>query len=192
MSAFSDNPNNGELIATRRSSRLRLDSFSAVSESAPESPATDPGRGRLLFAGVLAAALLVALVIVVVLGDSEEEREFSAAPPQCIDDWNDDEAAIAFGRHQSGSHGYYEVQVLTLSSDGSAEVSPAAEGANCAVVFAATALDPEPVSAAQIQKRGAWIPLLQLAEPDRLADLQLEAQSAYNAQIGPDGRITAL
>ncbi len=59
-------------------------------------------------------------------------------------------------------------------------------------MFAATALDPEPVSAAQIQKRGAWIPLSQLAEPDRLADLQLEAQSAYNAQIGPDGRITEL
>ena len=161
-----------------------------MSESAPEPPATDPGRGRLLFAGVLAAALLVALVIVVVLGGSEEEREFSAAPPLCIEGWNEDESATAFGRHQSGSHGYYEVQVLTLSNDGSAEVSPAAEGASCAVVFAATALDPEPVSAAQIQKRGAWIPLSQLADYNRLADLQLEAQSAYNAQIGPDGQIT--
>ena len=65
-------------------------------------------------------------------------------------------------------------------------------GASCAVVFAATALDPEPVSAAQIEKRGAWIPLSQLVEFDRLAALQSEAQSAYNAQIGPDGRITSL
>jgi hypothetical protein len=151
-----------------------------------------PGRGRLVFAGVLAAALGVAVVVVILLGGSEEEREWSTASAPCIESWNADETAIAFGRHQSGAHSYYEVQVLLLSGDGATEVPEGDPGGSCAVVFAATALDPEPVSAAQIEKRGAWIPLSQLAEFDRLAELQSAAQSAYNAQIGPDGRITAL
>ncbi len=94
---------------------------------------------------------------------------------------------MAFGQHQSGSHGYYEVQVLNLSNDGASEVAAGDPGASCAVIFAATALDPEPVSAAQIEKRGAWIPLSQLVEFNRLAALQSEAQSAYNAQLDARG-----
>jgi hypothetical protein len=135
---------------------------------------------------------VLALVLVVLLGGSDEERQFSAPPPGCIDAWNDDEAAVAFGQHQSGSHGYYEVQLLMLSGDGRTELTAGESGGSCAVIFAATALDPEPVSAAQIEKRGAWIPLSQLADFDRLADLQLEAQSAYNAQLTPEGTIQEL
>jgi hypothetical protein len=155
-------------------------------------PPTPSSRGRLVFAAGLGAALLLAVVLVVALGGSDEEREFAAPPPGCIDSWNADETAVAFGQHQSGSHSYYEVQILTLSGDGTREVTPSESGASCAVVFAATALDPEPVSAAQIEKNGAWIPLSRLQEFDRLADLQLEAQSAYNAQITPEGTIQEL
>ena len=158
----------------------------------PEPEDASSRRGRLLLAAGLGAALVLAVVLVAVLGSSGEDRKFSAAPPQCIDRWNADQAAVAFGQHQSGSHGYYEVQVLSLSNDGASEVAAGDPGASCAVVFAATALDPEPVSAAQIEKRGAWIPLSQLVEFNRLAALQSEAQLAYNAQLTPEGTIQSL
>ena len=148
-------------------------------------------RSRLLFAGGLGAALVVAVVLVVALGGKDEPRKFAEAPQQCIDHWNDDPAAIAFGQHQSGSHNYYNVQVLTLDGDGSAEAPPG-PGANCTVIFAASALDPEPISAAQIEKQGAWIPLSRLQDFDRLADLQAQARTAYNAQITPEGTIESL
>ena len=103
-------------------------------------------------------------MLVVVLSGSEEPRDFEPAPAACIEHWNADEAALAFGTHQSGAHGYYEVQVLTLTNDGQSLAEPGSPGASCAVVFAASALDPEPISAAQIEKRGAWLPLSQLAD----------------------------
>jgi hypothetical protein len=56
--------------------------------------------------------------------------------------WNEDPAALAFGRHQSGAHDYYKVQVLTLSPDGQSQVAREAPGASCAVVFASSALNP--------------------------------------------------
>ncbi len=145
-----------------------------------------------MIAGILAAGLVLAVVLVVVLSGSEEPRDFEPAPAACIEHWNADEAALAFGTHQSGAHGYYEVQVLTLTNDGQSLAEPGSPGASCAVVFAASALDPEPISAAQIEKRGAWLPLSRLADTNRLTDLQATAQTAYNAQIGPDGSITAL
>jgi hypothetical protein len=131
------------------------------------------------------------VVLAVALGGSDDPHEFDPAPAACIERWNSDQAALALGRHQSGAHGYYELQVLTLSNDG-ADVAPPGPGASCAVVFAAGALDPEPIAAAQIERRGAWIPLSRLTSFNRLATLQSEAQSAYNARIGPDGRIEAL
>ena len=115
--------------------------------------------------------------MVIVLRGSGESREFEPAPAACIESWNADQTALAFGQHQSGSHGYYEVQVLTLSNDGAELAEPGTEGASCAVVFAASALDPEPISAAQIEKRGAWIPLCQLTDFNRLANLQSDAQT---------------
>jgi hypothetical protein len=162
-------------------------SVTQVNESAEP---TD--RTRLYLAAGIAAVLALTVGLITVLRGSEEPREFSAPPPGCIESWNADETAVAFGQHQSGSHNYYEVEILTLSNDGAREVTPGAPGASCAVIFAATALDPEPVSAAQIEKRGAWIPLSQLAEFDRLADLQAQAQTAYNAQLTPDGTLREL
>jgi hypothetical protein len=159
-----------------------------------ETPEQRPGadRTRLLLAGGLAAALVIAVVLITALRGSGPDREFASPPPRCIDAWNTDPAAVAFGRHQSGSHGYYEVQVLTLSNDGRSEVPPTAPGASCAVVFASSALDPEPVSAAQIVKSGAWTPLSRFSDFSRLAELQADAQSAYNAQITPEGTIREL
>ena len=81
---------------------------------------------------------------------------------------------------------------MTLSPDGGSELAPSEPGASCAVVFASSALDPEPVSAAQIVKRGFWTPLSRFTDFNRLAALQAEAQSAYNAQITPEGSIEEL
>jgi hypothetical protein len=156
-----------------------------------EAPATTE-RSRLLFAGGLAVVLCLAVVLIVILRGQGDEREFAAPPPDCIARWNEDPASLAFGQHQSGSHDYYEVQVLTLSGDGERELSPGEPGASCAVVFAATALDPEPVSAAQIVKRGFWTPLSRFADYTRLSELQGHAQSAYNAQLTPRGTIQEL
>jgi hypothetical protein len=152
---------------------------------------TEDHRGRLIAAGALAAALIAAVVLILVLRDAGE-RQFAAAPSRCIALWNDDGAALVFGRHQSGSHGYYEVEVMELLSDGSARAEPGAAGARCGVVFASSALDPEPVSAAQIHRPIDWVPLSTVQEFGRLAELQGEAQSDYNARIGLDGRIEAL
>ena len=156
----------------------------------PASQSASP-KSRLLLAGGLAAALVLAIVLVTVMGGSDEPREFAEAPQQCIDHWNEDPAAIAFGQHQSGSHNYYEVEVLTLSGDGKTEAAPG-PGASCTVIFAASALDPEPISAAQIEKRGAWTPLSRFQDFDRLAELQAEAQTAYNAQVTPEGTLEKL
>jgi hypothetical protein len=149
-------------------------------------------RSRLLLAGGLAAGLVLAVVLIAVLRGPGPDREFAAPPPGCIERWNSDPAAVAFGRHQSGSHSYYEVQVLTLSGDGGTAVPPAAPGASCAVVFASSALDPEPVSAAQIVSSGDWTPLSRFSDFSRLAELQAGAQSAYNARVTPSGTIEEL
>lgn len=149
-------------------------------------------RARLWLAAGLAGVLAVAVAAAVALGGPGEGRAFSQAPPRCISAWNEDPAAVSFGLHQSGSHRYREVQVMTLSADGSHQVPASAPGASCTVVFAAGALDPEPVSAAQVLKRAIWLPLSRLAGPDRLAALQVRAQAAYNAHVTPEGTLEAL
>jgi hypothetical protein len=60
------------------------------------------------------------------------------------------------------------------------------------VVFAAPRLDPEPVAAAEINLRGSWTPLSGSADSRRLAELQSEAVSAANAELGQDGRLSPL
>lgn len=158
-------------------------------DSEPTRPAE---RTRLLFAGGLAVALALAVILILVLGGSDPEREFSSPSAACVERWNGDPAAVAFGQHQSGSHSYFEVQVLTLSPDGERELEPGQPGASCAVIFAASALDPEPISAAQILKGGLWTPLSRLSDFARLTALQAEAQQAYNARLTPEGTIEAL
>lgn len=149
-------------------------------------------RARLVFAAG-AAAVLVAAVVVIVLGGSDGDRSEPAPPPtECIEGWNSDERAVAFGNHNSVSHAYLEVQVTRLTRRGSDAESP--EEGVCAVIFARTSLDPEPGAAAQIQRpNGSWIPLSEQPGVDQqaLAKLQSEAVGLANADLETDGTLSA-
>ena len=61
------------------------------------------------------------------------------------------------------------------------------DGGECAVVFAAEQLDPEPLAAGQIQLEGQWVPLSSLLEPAALAELQSAAVGGANATITEQG-----
>jgi hypothetical protein len=152
---------------------------------------------RLVFAGGLAAILAIVVAATLILGTGDEGgREFAAAPNRCIDQWNSDPDAVSLGQHQFDApptgHGYLDVQVTTLSADGAREVAADDPGSICALVFAAPALDPEVGSAVQVWMNRGWHTLFGVQSEDRIAAMQIEAQSAYNAQLGPDGTITAL
>jgi hypothetical protein len=153
----------------------------------------EPGgnRARLVFAGVLAAALVVA-AIVLIAGSGSPEHEFTAAPERCLDGWNDDSAAVTLGTHQYDVHGYNRVQVVTLSSDGSAPASDSEPGSICAVLFASPALDAEIAAAVSVQLPEGWRGLDTLQPADRLADYQAQAQREYNAELQQDGTIEPL
>jgi hypothetical protein len=158
-------------------------------------PAQDPaggGRARLVFAAGLAGLLAVtAIVLLSQSGDSK--HTFSAAPERCLDGWNDDPSAPAnLGVHQYDAHGYNYVQVLTLSSDGSAPVPESEPAAVCAVLFASPTLDAEAAAAALVQLQGGWQPLTRLQGTSRLADYQSQAQEDYNARLQSDGTIDPL
>jgi hypothetical protein len=93
---------------------------------------------------VAAAVLLGGVVAVIVLASgSSDESAAAAAPPHCLEAWNSDPQAIAFGRHNSIGHGYSEVQVGYMPREGSASLSADSDGDQCAVVFAANQLDPD-------------------------------------------------
>jgi hypothetical protein len=148
-------------------------------------------RARLVFAGG-AAAILVAAIAVVAIGSggSSDDTQAAEAPPECIRDWNQDPAALNAGSHNSVSHAYLEVQVARLEADGSEPAE--AEDGLCAVVFARTSLDPEPVAAAMVLRRGVWIPLSSQegVSPERLAELQSSAFELANADLETDGSLT--
>jgi hypothetical protein len=149
-------------------------------------------RTRALIAiGALAAfGVLVALILV--LGGGDDEREVAAAPEECVELWNADEKALSTGAHNSLAHDYTRVQVAYADADG-AELSPEPiDGGGCIVVFAAQALDPEPVAAAEINLDGTWTPMSERADPGRLAELQSDALAAANAELAADGTVTAL
>lgn len=147
----------------------------------------DQRRTRLYVAAVLAGGLLVAVLVVVLAGsgsgDSAEE-----ADAECIEQWNDDEAIVAFGQHQFDGHGYERVEVLRVSEEG----EPTEGGTGfCAVVFAARALDPEPGARAQVLIDGKWAGLESLGNVDEreIAELQSDAFAAVNASLSTDGTL---
>ena len=114
-------------------------------------------RSGARFGAVLAAAVLLAgltAIIVTGSGSSSEDGAAAPAPPRCLEAWNSDPEAVAFGRHNSISHGYSDVQVGHMPKEGSASLSSDPDAGECAVVFAAEQLDPEPVAAGQIHARG--------------------------------------
>lgn len=151
-------------------------------------------RARLVLAGGTVLVVLAAAGTVLALsgGDDETEHRYSAAPARCVNDWNQDAAARYVGRHQFLIHRYEQVQVVTLTGDGSAVASATDPGATCAIVFASVSLDPEFAAAAMIERPAAWFPLSAQASPDRLAELQSDARAAYNGRLAEDGTITAL
>jgi hypothetical protein len=143
-----------------------------------------------VFASILAVGLVIAVAVFALSSVDGARHEFSPAPPACLDGWNGDQAAVTLGQHQYDAHGYNRVQVLTVSPDGAAPASDPA--AICAVVFASGTLDAEPSAAAFVQRPSGWTPLSTVQPSERLADYQREAQSGYNAEVGPEGRIEPL
>lgn len=121
-----------------------------------------------------------------------DEHEFVAPPQRCLDEWNDDEAAVTLGKHQYDAHSYNRVQVLTLTKDGSTEAPETDPSSLCAVLFASPALDPEVSAAVSVNLPTGWGGLDILQPSDRLAELQRQAQSEYNGELDEDGVIESL
>jgi hypothetical protein len=150
----------------------------------------DRSRTRLFVAAVLAVGLVVAVLVVVLAGSGGDDGAAAEADAQCIEDWNDDEAMVAFGLHQFSGHGYERVEVLRLTSEGK---PTDAETGLCAVVFAARALDPEPGARAQVLVDDKWTGLETLGNIDdaEIAKLQADAFTGVNASLTTDGRIAS-
>lgn len=148
-------------------------------------------RARALIA-IGAMAALAVLIVVILLTGGEAERTFDPAPDECVTAWNEDSHAVSTGVHNFNSHGYASVQVAYASKDGEEVSSSPVSGGGCIVVFAAQALDPEPVAAAEINVGNSWVPMSTEADVDRLAELQSNALGDANARLAEDGQLTAL
>jgi hypothetical protein len=151
--------------------------------------APDSWRAAIYAAAVLLAGLAV-VVAVVVLSASDGGGDGGAADPACIEAWNSDETAVGFGQHQFGGHGYERVQVLRVDGGGAPSD---AEDALCAVVFAATELDPEPGARAQVLLDGSWTGFESLGGVnDRaIGQLQSDAVAGTNARLTSEGELVA-
>jgi hypothetical protein len=156
--------------------------------------ATDSRRPGLLTAGAVALVCLAAgTAAILFLGSGTPvKHQYTAAPDECVGAWNGNLPARYLGRHQYGFHRYKDVEIVMLSADGSRKMAPGSAGARCAIVFAASSLDPEFAAAAVIKRPAAWFPLSQTASANRLAELQSEAKTAYNANLHADGTVTSL
>jgi hypothetical protein len=143
-------------------------------------------RGRVALAATL---LLGGLVAAVVVASSSGPSGASEAPRDCVRAWNADPGAIDVGVHNSVSHGYRDVQVGYMPEDGAASLSGDPQAGECAVVFAARRLDPEPEAAGQIQRGDRWAPLSGLLAPADLARLQIAAVAEANATVTGDGAL---
>ena len=88
---------------------------------------------------------------------------------------------MSTGVHLFRAHRYESVEVTRVGRDG----GPLADGEQgiCAVVFAAQALDPEQIAAAQVLAHDVWVPLSSLPAVTsiRLGELQSHAVGAANA-----------
>ncbi len=158
-------------------------------ESQPETQQNN--RARALIA-ICALVGLAVLVVVIMATGSSSEREFAEAPSECVDSWNADAQAKSTGTHNFNAHSYSSVQIAYASDDAAEVSSSPVAGGGCIVIFAAQALDPEPVAAAEINLGGEWEPMSTNAELDRLAELQSNALAEANATLGADGGVTPL
>ncbi|MDX6581484.1 MAG: hypothetical protein QOI10_668 [Solirubrobacterales bacterium] len=154
--------------------------------------ATGDARGRILIAIAAAIGLTAVIVVVAISSGGGSEQRSVAAPERCVDAWNADQAALAYGRHNFSFHLYTGALVTFLTEAGD-EVG-AGEGGLCAVVFPSRALDPEPFAAGQVLQQRSWapissLPLIQLA---RVAELQVLAAGSPNTTLDARGKLTAL
>jgi hypothetical protein len=153
--------------------------------SAGEPERTTPqGDWRLTIIGA-ALLLLGGIVAAVVISSGDSPARAEPPPPGCVEKWNSDPAARAFGIHNYGAHRYTRVQMLLIDGRG----RPSERG-QCGIVFAAQSLDPEPFAAAQIHVGGQWVSLIgEGTSPERLGGLQSGALERSNATLGPAGTI---
>jgi hypothetical protein len=152
------------------------------------------GRGsRQRITIAIAAGVLVAIVAVVAIvgGGDGEERVAPPLPAECVRAWNDDQPALAYGRHNFNFHLYRGALVVYLDRDA---VETSAEAGSCAVVFPSEVLDAEPIAAGQILNGKRWDPLSSLEGVDlnRVAELQVAAAAAPNAELDTAGQLSPL
>jgi hypothetical protein len=149
-------------------------------------------RGRILIALGAAVVLAGAIAIIAIASGGGSQERSVAAPQRCVDAWNVDQAALAYGRHNFSFH-LYTGALVTFLDDAGEEVG-AGEGGLCAVVFPSRALDPEPFAAGQVLERGSWTPISSLPaiRLARVAELQVLAAGSPNTTLDARGRLTAL
>lgn len=122
-------------------------------------------RTRLLIAGGT-LAVLAAVIAAVLLVSGENERTFEPPSQACVDDWNENGAALVLGQHQFSIHRYQRLEVAYADD-------------RCRVIFSAAVLDAEPSSTVQILRDVGWVPLSGAGVPrEELAELQTKAQEA--------------
>ena len=149
-------------------------------------------RARIAIAAAAAVALIAIVVVVAVASGGGEERETVVADSQCIKDWNADESARAYGRHNFSFHLYTGALVTFLDDEGN-EVGPG-EGGSCAVIFPAKVLDAEPFAAGQVRPGHRWIPVSSLegVQLTRVAELQVLAAGSPNTTLDVQGVLSPL
>jgi hypothetical protein len=143
---------------------------------------------RLLFAAG-AGVVLAGVVVAVALGGGGDEPEPVTVDAACVEAWNDDPVALAYGRHNFNFHDYEAALVTHL--DAAAKEVPAGDASLCAVIFPSRALDPEPFAAGEVLRDGAWVAISDLpgVEVTRVAELQAKAAESANVAIDGQGSL---
>lgn len=127
-------------------------------------------------------------VILVATGGSEEGAT-AAAPSECLDAWNSDEAALSYARHNRTFHRSSEVQVGYMDPAADPTLSSDPGAGSCAVVFARASIDPELPASGEVEQDGGWVPLSEFLEESDLARLQSEAIVGANAVPTAQGEL---
>jgi len=144
----------------------------------------------VIFAVGIATLLVASLIVILVAsGGSDETALASPAPSECLNNWNDDDAALVQGRHNRTFHQYESAQVGYLQSAGpEPRISNDSTG-TCAVVFGRADLDPEAEAAGFSEVSGAWVPLSEGYATNVLSVLQAEAIAGANVTLSSDGEL---
>ena len=154
-----------------------------------ETPEPASPRTRLVIAGAAAALLAATVAAVLVLGGGSGGE---ALPEQCVESWNADSVATSYGAHNyTVGHDYRQILITRLDVAGGELVE--SDSGLCAVIFARTMLDSEPVAAGQVLRGTTWTPFSQLpgVEPARIEELQQQAEAESNGSLAADGTIAS-